>query len=470
MNIDRNPRFRAALRRYGVALRRHRVFYVAVAFALLVLVVGAPVWASSLPGEMQQGTVPVPPSPGDGGTGGGSGGNSGGSSSGDRDDTQNQGAGLPEATATSAAPGQAGAAVESTPAALAGTLTGVVGAPRLNVRGGPGVSFPTIGTVLQGQTLHIISRDATGSWWYVCCIPGSTKNGWVNATFVTPNFDANQALALVPLATNTPVAAAAPLSTPAAPAVVPTNGLTGTVAVARLNLRSGPGVDHAIVGKLLLGDALKVTARSEGGDWWYVCCLAGTQTPGWVSAEFVQPAFVREQANALLSVYGEQVRVILPTPTPKAPKIAAAASAPVAAGSPATTTLALRVHLEPVFAVPGSTLQLAYVISNTGPITATAIELRNEVAAPFALAESRSKTASAFQVQGYAGGNSLVTVQWPTLAPGDAVTATLQLTMSTAVTPGIVVDNLAAVAASNARSTTAGVSIGLPPAALPDFQ
>lgn len=53
----------------------------------------------------------------------------------------------------------------------------VVSNPRVNVRSGPGVSFPVLGQVLQGQRLEIIGRDEDGQWWQICCFQG--QPGWL---------------------------------------------------------------------------------------------------------------------------------------------------------------------------------------------------------------------------------------------------------------------------------------------------
>jgi hypothetical protein len=53
----------------------------------------------------------------------------------------------------------------------------VVTNPRVNVRSGPGASFPVLGQVLQGQRLEIVGRDEGARWWKICCFQGQT--GWL---------------------------------------------------------------------------------------------------------------------------------------------------------------------------------------------------------------------------------------------------------------------------------------------------
>ena len=73
-----------------------------------------------------------------------------------------------------------------------------VSAPSLNVREGPGTSFPRIAKVPGGQQLTVVARDAEGGWLQVCCLDG--QMGWVSSGFVTHTQD----LAGVPTAVAIP--------------------------------------------------------------------------------------------------------------------------------------------------------------------------------------------------------------------------------------------------------------------------
>jgi hypothetical protein len=52
----------------------------------------------------------------------------------------------------------------------------------VNVRSGPGETYPIIGRLSPGQTLAIIGRTALSDWWQVCCLNGQT--GWMVARLV----------------------------------------------------------------------------------------------------------------------------------------------------------------------------------------------------------------------------------------------------------------------------------------------
>ena len=66
-------------------------------------------------------------------------------------------------------------------------LTADVAVLTLNVRGGPGTSFPVVGPLTQGGKVSVLARNATGDWYLVCCVGAGNSQGWVSAQFVTPN-------------------------------------------------------------------------------------------------------------------------------------------------------------------------------------------------------------------------------------------------------------------------------------------
>ena len=64
-------------------------------------------------------------------------------------------------------------------------------------------------------------------------------------------------------------------------------GVTGTVNVDRLNVRSGPGTEYTILGKALTGDSLTLVGRNSDGSWLAVEYPAGSGEQGWVTATYV---------------------------------------------------------------------------------------------------------------------------------------------------------------------------------------
>ncbi len=80
-----------------------------------------------------------------------------------------------------------------------------------NVRNGPGLVFPVIGSVSQGETYHVTGTNATGAWWRICCL-GESKAGWVRSDLVEISGDLNQIPVItIPTPTPRPTATATPI-------------------------------------------------------------------------------------------------------------------------------------------------------------------------------------------------------------------------------------------------------------------
>jgi tetratricopeptide (TPR) repeat protein len=62
------------------------------------------------------------------------------------------------------------------------TPFGVTQAGGLNVRSGPGTSFPAIGRLAPGTLVAVAGREPRGEWLQICCVNG--RSGWVTAAGV----------------------------------------------------------------------------------------------------------------------------------------------------------------------------------------------------------------------------------------------------------------------------------------------
>lgn len=63
-----------------------------------------------------------------------------------------------------------------------------------------------------------------------------------------------------------------------------------STAGSRANIRNAPSLDSQIVGKGNPGDLFEVVGRSEDGEWWNICCVAGADDENieaWVAASVV---------------------------------------------------------------------------------------------------------------------------------------------------------------------------------------
>ncbi len=258
-----------------------------------------------------------------------------------------------------------------------------------------------------------------------------------------------------PPATNTPVPQ---------PTVAP--GLTGSVNVPRLNVRQGPGTTFPVVGTVSQGETVTILSRNEVGDWWRACCITGTNQDGWMAAQFILPNFDLGQANVLIAIDGA-----IPTPPPPTavptidPNVVPTTTVPIAA-----SLLELQVQQDPPYAWQGGTITLIYQLNNAGPAVATNVEVRNELPAEFGFLRADPVNASAFLTETVPVSRTVVVFRWPELQVGAAVSASVQVSVSSQLINGTVLENLAVAGADNVQPVTAGISIGMPPVSLPDFR
>ncbi|MCC6169765.1 MAG: SH3 domain-containing protein [Caldilineaceae bacterium] len=195
-----------------------RQYWVIGVAALLgaALWAGSPAWAAPVARPLNQ-TVPRPtptsesnpvatatPRPGDGDDGGGGG---GGGDSGQPDSPS----GPVDNSDIFGQPAPGGGAAVTGHSATVDVAT-------LNVRQGPGTTFPVVGSLRAGDTVTVTARNEDASWWYICCATDTGAQGWASAQLLTPSFDRAQAATLLPLFGTPPTpAAATPVAGNAAP-------------------------------------------------------------------------------------------------------------------------------------------------------------------------------------------------------------------------------------------------------------
>ena len=137
--------------------------------------------------------------------------------------------------------------------------TGKVNTPgsTLNVRSGPGTTYSTLGSLNNGVTIAVTTENSA---WYKFAFNGRT--GYVSSAYIVLDGSTG---------TTTP----------------PTTPTTKTVYVntpgSTLNVRSGPGTGHAILGYFKHGD--KITVTDESGDWYKVTYIGKT---GYISKAFTK--------------------------------------------------------------------------------------------------------------------------------------------------------------------------------------
>lgn len=134
-------------------------------------------------------------------------------------------------------------------------VIGVVNAdPYLCVRQGPGTGYPTVDTLRTGEKVEITEQKVVGSM-----IWGKIAGGWISMSYVNVDDDFESE-------------------------VDPdtTQGKTGTVTCAKLNVRYGAGVGYSIVGEYRQGDTVTITEQKTVGTTTW-----GKTAKGWVSMDYI---------------------------------------------------------------------------------------------------------------------------------------------------------------------------------------
>jgi uncharacterized protein YgiM (DUF1202 family) len=148
------------------------------------------------------------------------------------------------------------------PGPMGAIITGAV-----NVRYGAGINSASLGIMGQGQQVYVLARNADGSWLQIRWEFGT---GWVSGEHVSVtgvpgvvDDGSGGFSSAVPLTTDTPYV---------------------IVMSAYLNVRTGPGINYAVLGAVAGGDQLPVVGRTADNTWYQVEADFGT---GWVYAGYV---------------------------------------------------------------------------------------------------------------------------------------------------------------------------------------
>jgi len=113
-------------------------------------------------------------------------------------------------------------------------------------------------------------------------------------------------------ATPEPTATPVPPTPTTVPATSTPTPKPEIVVLGNVNVRSGPSTLYPVLGRLEQGQQFEIVARNDMGDWWQICCLAGSE--GWVVGELVDTVGPAEA----VAVAGN-IPAPPPTPTPAPP-------------------------------------------------------------------------------------------------------------------------------------------------------
>jgi uncharacterized protein YgiM (DUF1202 family) len=177
----------------------------------------------------------------------------------------------------------------------------VINTGALNVRTGPGPQFTIITSIRGGTQVPALALNPDGSWALVATAAG---DGWIyiNEGFAVargdfsfvPTISAEEVIAAAAQGAST-LTVASGSTAPPVPALISAQVIVNT---GRLNVRTGPGPQFAIIGSVPGGTVLAGIGINGDGSWYYVISELGE---GWVWAE---PTIFRGDARALVQLAG----------------------------------------------------------------------------------------------------------------------------------------------------------------------
>lgn len=149
----------------------------------------------------------------------------------------------------------------------------------LNVRSGPGMVYPVVVAIGNGNYVQVIGRDASSTWIKVVTHTG--HQGWLNSLYTTMTVPLSNIPAVAtPPVPITPIEPAQPVH-PIAP-----SGAAAVVTTGMLNVRSGPGMGYSVVSYLPYGQSVGILGRDASSAWIKVQTPAGPM--GWLNSEYTQ--------------------------------------------------------------------------------------------------------------------------------------------------------------------------------------
>ena len=204
-------------------------------------------------------------------------------------------------------------------------LTVRVTGSEANLHTGAGTDHPTVGQVREGDELSVTAFTSDGEWLEVAH-PESGEAVWVYGP-LTDMRDATITIGFAESGT-TPEPGHIPVT------VRPTVTVTGTV----VNLRRGPGTDHATDGQVRAGMQLSVLGRNADGDWLQVMHPAATGELVWIYGPLTDIDAATVQALVEVSATATAT-VSVPREEPAATPVPTSAPQPTVAPQATTPTV-----------------------------------------------------------------------------------------------------------------------------------
>lgn len=144
----------------------------------------------------------------------------------------------------------------------------IVNTAFLNMRVAPDPTSQRIAVLPAGTPMRLIARDLSGRW--VQGVLTTGVSGWVNVSFLQVFININ----------------ALPIGVPSQ--TVPPQPVIGQAVVntGAQNVRSGPGANFSVIGRLTRGDVVTLVGRNGDARWVQVVTSSGLN--GWMSARYLR--------------------------------------------------------------------------------------------------------------------------------------------------------------------------------------
>ncbi|MFN3644172.1 MAG: SH3 domain-containing protein [Gemmobacter sp.] len=160
-------------------------------------------------------------------------------------------------------------------------MTSAVPGARVELRFGPGIAFPAVGTLAPGETVRNLGCEGIGAarWCRIRSTVGADITGWVYGRFLREG-----------AAPRPPAPPAPPAGGGDAGAGPDTWVVRGLPAGDRLNLRGAPTTQAPVLATLREGERLANLGCEMVGSarWCRVRTLGGVTVTGWVSGRYLR--------------------------------------------------------------------------------------------------------------------------------------------------------------------------------------
>jgi uncharacterized protein YraI len=141
------------------------------------------------------------------------------------------------------------------------------------VHDGPGDQFAVIALLEKDQTIRILGVSQDKKWWVIDLPYYTNGRGWVSVERVQAE-NASNVQVVIP-ETATPAGADA------------TGSGATAMAIANVNVRSGPDIKYLKIGNMKKGQSAEVIGASEDHSWWLIKLPDTKNVQGWISRDYV---------------------------------------------------------------------------------------------------------------------------------------------------------------------------------------